>query len=66
MWELIDKIEELYLSREYSYEQIGGILGISVSAVQKTLNQLNYNHTLKRNADTRLNEKLINGVHTPD
>ena len=66
IWELVDTIENTYLTREFSIWQVSEKLGISVYDVRKTLELLGYDHTLKRNLETRLHGKLIYGVLTPE
>lgn len=66
IWDLVDMIEKLYLTRKSSITQIAEELGVPEYVVSKTLRVLDYDHTLKRNAETRLHGKLVHGVLTPE
>ena len=66
IWNLVDTIENMYLSRKFSISQLSGILGISETDVSKTLHILGYYHTLNRNVEVISNKRLIYGILTPE
>lgn len=66
IWAMVDTIESLYQTREYSIPRLAERLNTSVTVVRKTLCQLNYYHGLKRDVDTQIGGRLVNGVHTPE
>lgn len=66
LWELVNKIEVLYCTREYNIPQVAEALVLPGKVVSRTLKELNYDHTLKRTTETRLNGKLIKGIQKPE
>ena len=64
--EKMDAIENAYKGRNCTISDLGREFKIPKSIIQKTLKNSNYCHGIKRTKENRLNNKLINGVITPE